>query len=40
MDEIVHGLDLTEEICEANTKAILDVLGITENDISNVDIDD
>ena len=33
MEEMIHGLDLPDEISEQNNKIIMKELGITEEDI-------
>ncbi len=39
MDKIVHGLDLPMEITEKNIEITMKELGITEEDIDNVEIE-
>lgn len=39
MDEIIHGLDLPDEISERNNEIIKKMLGITDEEINAVEID-
>ena len=39
MDEIVHGLDLPEEITKKNIEITMKELGITEEDIDKVEFE-
>lgn len=40
MDKIIHGLDLPDEISERNNEIIKKMLGITDEEINAVEIDD
>lgn len=39
-EEIIHGLDLPDEIAENNNRIMMKRLGITEEEIENCEIDD